>query len=88
MKRATKTLYIRDVPTDVAHRLDTQAKQGGFKSRQTFLLAKLTELSLEELQLVTEQRYQWILKEMRKLVEHNTSALTKVEELYEIILTE
>ena len=86
--KATNVIFIRNVPKDVAHRLDTQAKQGGFKSRQTYLLAKLTELSLEELQLVTEQRYQWLLKEMRKLVENNTEALGKVEELYEIILSD
>ena len=85
-KTATTDIKIRNVPTDVLHRLDTQAKNGSFKSRQEYLLTQLTELSLGELRLEIEQQWTQLFKEMRRTLENNTEALHKVDELYEIIL--
>ena len=84
--KATKEVRVRYVPVDVAHRLESLAKQGGYKSLQTFLLATLTELSLEELQLDAQEKFIRILGDLGKTIENNTEALSKVDELYEIIL--
>ena len=80
--KAQEDILIRKIPKDVLQRLDVKAKQANFKSRQTYLLEILTQLSLDELRLDAEDKYNYLLEELKDILIINTEL---IQTHYEIL---
>ena len=86
--RSKENIIIRKIPKSVLQRLDEKSEQAGFRSRQEYLLEILTQLSLEELQLETENRYRNLLEELKEVLKINTEIIQNNTEMLAEMLEE
>jgi hypothetical protein len=76
-------IEVKNVPVDVAQRLNAKAKELGYKSRSAFLLDIFTKLSLEDIQFECENRYVNLMEELKQVLLINANVLKQNQQAIE-----
>ena len=84
--KLTKEIKVRKFPKDALDRIDVQARQRGYKSREAYLYDILLQLSLEELRMESEQKYKYLLNATTRTIDSAVNVMGKNNELYEAII--
>lgn len=76
-------IKVRGLEEEVVDRLTTQAKGKGYKTREEFLREVLIQLSLDEFQLESDQKYYDFLNRILDCLTQNDQTLQRSCDLLE-----